>query len=251
MAHKILLINTKGGCGKTTLSTNLCAYFISHGIKTALHDYDPQGSSIQWNELRKNHPELPPILQVTNASIKPSAGQTRSFQMRTEPDTQIIIMDTPAGVGVDKLQEYVRMADSIIIPVMPSALDIHAVARFIQTLLIQGQARHLKKRIAIVANRVRTNTLIYHSLEKFLAKLSLPLVTHLRDTQNYIHAAQWGMGIHELQGPRYKQDHEHWEPLVRWLEEGIQPPLRISRVLDQQTRPSLTMSITPGASVAR
>lgn len=230
MAHKILLINTKGGCGKTTLSTNLCAYFTSHGIKTALHDYDPQGSSIQWNELRKDRSDLPEVRQVVNASTKPKNGMTRSFQMRTDNDTQIIIMDTPAAIEIQKLQDFVREADSIIVPVMPSALDIHAVARFIQALLIQGQARAQKKRIAIVANRVRSNTLIYRSLTRFLDKLGLPMIAHLRDTQNYVHAAQWGMGIHELEGPRYINDHADWVPLVSWIENGIYPPLHTAHI---------------------
>ncbi|MCG7961877.1 MAG: ParA family protein, partial [Candidatus Thiodiazotropha taylori] len=47
---RLLILNSKGGCGKTTIATNLAGYYASAGTPTALFDYDPQGSSHRWLE---------------------------------------------------------------------------------------------------------------------------------------------------------------------------------------------------------
>ena len=48
----ILIINSKGGSGKTTLATTIASYFASTNKKTAIMDYDPQGSSLHWLKIR-------------------------------------------------------------------------------------------------------------------------------------------------------------------------------------------------------
>ena len=44
----ILVLNTKGGSGKTTVATNIAGYFAASGIRSALMDFDLQGSSQHW-----------------------------------------------------------------------------------------------------------------------------------------------------------------------------------------------------------
>jgi chromosome partitioning protein len=111
----------------------------------------------------------------------------------------------------------VRRADTILIPVLPSPIDIRAAAHFIHDLLLQGKVSRKQTKLAVIANRVRENTLVYHTLEKFLKKLKIPFVATLRDTQNYIRAAERGLGIYELAPSSVYQDLEQWEPLVKWL----------------------------------
>lgn len=215
--QKILVINSKGGCGKTTLATNLASYFAAQDISTALLDFDPQGSSIRWLNLRPQ--SKPPIYGVHVASRKNNTGVTRSFQMRVPPETEYMIIDAPAGVAANELRDLIHLVDTIIVPVLPSSIDIHAVTRFIQDLLVMGKVRQKGVNVAIVANRAKKNTLTYRSLERFLKTLKLPFVTTLRDTQNYVHAAERGIGIHEMWDKRTEADKAQWRPLLRWLED--------------------------------
>lgn len=215
--QRILVLNSKGGCGKTTMATNLASYFATQDLHTALLDFDPQGSSIRWLNLRSQ--SKPAIYGVHVASRKNNTGVTRSFQMRVPPETECMIIDAPAGVTGNELRDLIGYVDTIIVPVLPSAIDIHAVTRFIEELLLFGKVRQKGLNVAVVANRAKKNTLTYKALERFLKTLKLPFVTTLRDTQNYVHAAERGIGIHEMWDKRTDSDKAQWRPLVRWLED--------------------------------
>lgn len=199
------------------MATNLASYFVTQDLSTALLDFDPQGSSIRWLSLRpKSGAE---IYGVHVASRKNNTGVTRSFQMRVPPETERMIIDAPAGVTGNELLDLIQYVDTIIVPVLPSSIDIHAVTRFIQELLVVGKVRQKGINIAVVANRAKKNTLTYKALERFLNTLKLPFITTLRDTQNYVHAAERGIGIHEMWDKRTDADKLQWRPLVRWLED--------------------------------
>ena len=210
----IMLLNSKGGCGKTTIATNLCGYFATRGTKVALMDFDPQGSSLRWLKQR-DQSGLPQVQGIDAATPQP--GVTRSWQLRTEADTELLVIDTPAAFDRNQLLNYVNRAEIILVPVMPSHIDIHAAARFIQDLLLIAKVRRLNKRVGIIANRVRKNTLVYRSLERFLDQLDIPLIARLRDAQNYVQAAESGRGIHELLPSRSAGDRSNWWPLLEWL----------------------------------
>lgn len=212
--QRILVLNAKGGCGKSTIATNLAGYYANVNRSVALMDYDPQGSSMKWLDLR--HSDRPAIHGV--AAYQRRREVTRAFQLRLPQEAERVIMDVPAGVSGLQLADYVRQADAILVPVLPSPIDIHAAAHFIQDLLLVGKVRKSGARLAVVANRVRENTLIFKDLERFLTSLKLPLVATLRDSQNHIRAAEQGLGIHELDTGRTDLDIERWEPLIEWLE---------------------------------
>ena len=213
--QKILVINSKGGCGKTTVATNLASHFASHELSTALLDFDPQGSSTRWLKLRSE--SNPTIYGSHVADKKNTTGKTRSYLMSVPAETERVIFDAPARVSTEELNELILQVDIIIIPVLPSSIDIHAVTRFIEELLITGKVRQKGIRVGIVANRAKKTTRTYRSLERFLKSLKLPFITTLRDTQNYVHAAERGIGISEMWDKRTDNDKEQWEHLTRWL----------------------------------
>ncbi len=213
--QRIIIINSKGGCGKTTIATNLASLYASQGIITALMDHDPQGSSSRWLKLR---PADKPQIHLINAHKRQAVHQTRAWHLRMLPGTERVIIDAPAGVTGQELREFVRRVDTIIIPVLPSPIDIHSATHFIKDLLLIGNIRSLGVRVGVLANRVRKNTLVYQSLERFLSTLNLPFLTTIRDTQNYVHAFERGVGIHEMWDRRVEQDKVHWSPLMNWLE---------------------------------
>lgn len=133
-----------------------------------------------------------------------------------------MIIDAPAGVMGQQLQELIRQVDIVLVPVLPSPIDIHAATRFIEDLLLIGKIRSFGVQVAVVANRAKKNTVVYQSLERFLTTLKLPFIATLRDTQNYVRASARGVGIFEMWDQRVQQDKLDWESLLAWLE-GIEP----------------------------
>jgi len=211
--QRILVLNPKGGSGKTTLATNLASYFASLGDRPLLSDNDQQGSSTRW--LKKRQPEQAFIHGI--AAFDRNSRMTRAWQMRVPADAGHVVVDTPAAVLAQDMPEMTRTADAIIVPVLPSDIDIHAFSRCIADLLLIAKVRRDENRIAVVANRVRRNTLVYQSLMRFLDTLRIPVVATLRDSQNYVRASEQGLGLFEMKRGTVAQDLEDWEPLIAWL----------------------------------
>ena len=214
--QRIVVLNPKGGSGKTTLAINLAAYFAARGDATLLIDRDPQGSATRW--LRKRKPPQPVITGI--ATFEHDARTTRAWQMRVPEGTEKIVVDSPAAVEARLLPELTRDANKIIVPVLPSDIDIHAASRCIADLLLVAKIKRAENRIGVIANRVRKNTLMFQSLMRFLEKLEIPIVATMRDSQNYVRAAEQGVGIHEMKPYLVKEDMAQWETLLAWLEPG-------------------------------
>ncbi len=213
--QRILVTNAKGGCGKTTIATNIASHYARQGRVVRLFDHDSQGSSLAW--LARRPDDAAPIAGV-DASKNSDHRLTRSWQLRVPPETEVAIIDSPAGTDITELAMLLRQHDSILIPVLPSPIDIHATAHFIKALLTTGRARHKMVRLAVVANRVRKHTLQYHSLERFLFSLNIPFISSLRDTQLYAKAIELGIGVQEVPTARNRIDKDQWAPIFRWLE---------------------------------
>src|SRR5208337_2657984 len=162
MRH-VMVLNSKGGCGKSTLSTNIAVFFARDGHQVCLADFDPQRSSLDWLAIRPA--ELPAIKGVA------------AFEegLRNVPrNTDILVIDAPARVHGTELNELVRRAETIIVPVLPSSIDIKACGHFMAELLEIGKVSRKQARLGLIANRVREYTLVYEELDQFLSKLKLP-----------------------------------------------------------------------------
>jgi chromosome partitioning protein len=211
--QRILVLNPKGGSVKTTIATNLASYFASQGDRPLLSDNDPQGSSTRW--LKKRKPEQPFIHGI--AAFERNNRMTRAWQLRIPQDAAHIIIDTPAAVPAHDMPEITKNADAIIVPVLPSDIDIHACSKCIADLLLIAKVRREDDRIGVVANRVKRNTVIYQSLMRFLETLRIPVVATLRDSQNYVRASEMGLGLHEMKPYAVEQDLGDWQPMLAWL----------------------------------
>jgi chromosome partitioning protein len=211
--QRIVVLNPKGGSGKTTIAINLASYLASRGERPALIDFDPQGSSVRW--VKKRQPSQPAIHVI--AGFEKDTRTTRAFHLRPPDNTTHLIIDTPAALSAPQLPDMVRDAAKVIVPVLPSDIDIHTCSRCIRDLLLVAKIRREDDRIGVIANRVRRNTLIYQSLIRFLHTLGIPIVATLRDSQNYVRAAELGVGVHEMKSYVAHDDVEQWAPLVEWL----------------------------------
>ena len=205
MRH-IMVLNAKGGCGKSTLATNIASYFATEGATVALADYDPQRSSLDWLERRpEDRPEIVGVAAFENG-------------FRHVPrSADIVVVDAPARSHGKELTDLVRHAETIVVPVLPSTIDMQATTTFIEELKNVGKIQRKQAKIATVANRVRDNTLIWDDLDEYLTKTRVPYVAALREAQNYVRAYTRGLGIFEL--PEYLAwpDWDEWEPLTAWL----------------------------------
>ncbi len=212
--NKIVVLNPKGGCGKSTLVTNLAARFARSGTTPAVMDYDPQGSTTAWLERRPA--DLPPIYGI--AAYKKSMQATRSWQLRVPNETVHLLVDSPASISHDDLRELTRDSTSILVPVLPSSMDIHAASRCIADLLLVAKVDRNDRKLAVVANRTRKNTKSFAKLMRFLDSLGIPIIAVLRDSQNFVHAAEHGLGLCDMQPSRVRQDVEQVDKIVQWLE---------------------------------
>ncbi len=207
----ILVLNPKGGSGKSTVATNIASYFATQGKKVTLADCDPQGSSQDWLAVR------PESREPINCAV------LKKDSLEIPKGTEILIMDTPAGVTDKRLSKFLSQAQTMIMPIVASPIDIRAAERFLDELFSLKGSINNKIKIATVANRVREDTLAAAKLEHYLNHIKLPngkklpFMTMLRASQNYIRAAENGLSIFELAPSKTYYDREQWEPLLRWL----------------------------------
>jgi chromosome partitioning protein len=231
--QKIIVLNPKGGSGKTTVAINLASYFAAQGLRPTLMDMDAQGSSTRW--LSKRGMEHAAIHGI--ATYERNSRVTRSFALRIPQGCERVIVDTPAALDPQRMPDITRDAHAIVVPVLPSDIDIHAAAKCITDLLLVAKIPRHEQRIGVIANRVKKNTVMYRALMRFLQTLDIPILTTLRDSQNYVRAAESGIGIFEMKPYQVKEDLEQWLPLLGWLAQ-------------KESSPSADLAPSPAATAA-
>jgi chromosome partitioning protein len=201
----IVVANPKGGVGKSTLSTNIAGYLAQSGHAVMLGDVDRQQSARTWLSLRPaNLPAITGWELTHDEIVRPPKGTTHA------------VLDTPAGLHGKRLDEVMKLADKVLVPLQPSIFDIHATHAFVRELL--ARRRGDKVSIAIVGMRVRDGTISADQLRSFLETLQVPLLGFLHDTQNYVHLAARGLTLWDVAPSRVERDIEQWKPLLQWLE---------------------------------
>ncbi|WP_416899899.1 MAG: division plane positioning ATPase MipZ [Minwuia sp.] len=204
----VLVANAKGGCGKTTLATNLATAFANAGLKTGLAEGDKQRSSLQW--LKRRPGDAAPI---------------EAFDWRSGPDTKLpkklerLVIDAPAGVTSKSVLAFLDYADLVVMPVLPSIFDEGATRRFLKKVDELKPIRKGRKPLAVVANRVRVNTRAARELDEFLEDLGHEVVTRFSDRALYQDVARQGLGIFDLTPSRRAGAIDDWLPLVRLIED--------------------------------
>lgn len=200
-----MVLNSKGGSGKSTIATNLASYYAVQGYDVVLADLDAQRSSLAWLEAR---PAGRPPIRGMDASAKGA---------RLPRSADVAILDAPAAAHGAELGALMRRADTFIVPVLASPMDMRAAADFVAEMRRNKRIQSRQARYGVIANRAREYTNIFHELDDFLRQLRVPVLTQLRDNMNYIRAAERGLGIFEVAPYQTAIDREQWKPVVRWL----------------------------------
>jgi chromosome partitioning protein len=200
----IVVANPKGGVGKSTLATQISGYLASQGKKVTLGDLDRQQSSRQWLDARPAHlARIEPWEISRDAIARPAKGATHA------------VIDTPAGLHGNRLEAAMRVADVVVVPLQPSLFDMQATHAFLGEL--RQHRRAAKVRLGLVGMRVKEHTIAHERFHEFVATLGIPLVTSLRDTQNYVHLAAHGLTLFDVAPGKVERDLAQFEPLGRWL----------------------------------
>ena len=205
----ILVANTKGGCGKTSIATNLAAAFAKAGHVTQLADVDRQRSALGW--LKRRPADRPAIdgLDWVKAITKPAKSVSR------------LVIDSPAAMRKAQVEDMVRQADVVVLPVLPSVFDEAATEAFLGRLDDLKRIRKDRTGVAVVGNRMRVRTRAADQLDRFLDGLGHRVVTRLRDSALYAEAAAGGLGLVDLPASRASTPRSDWQPLLTWLDDVL------------------------------
>jgi len=201
----IVVANPKGGVGKSTLSTNIAGYLARQGHAVMLGDVDRQQSARRWLALR---PAGLPAIRGWDVQ--------KDHLVRPPKGVSHVVLDTPAGLHGKRLDELLKIADKLLLPLQPSLFDIDATYAFVQELRERMPAKAPK--LALVAMRAKEGTLSVEQLQHFLQTLKVPVLGQLRDTQNYVQLAARGLTLWDVAPSRVERDLEQWQPLLSWLE---------------------------------
>ncbi len=200
----VLVANPKGGAGKTTLSTNLAGAFANQGKSVTLCDLDRQQSALRWMAFRD--PVLPPVTGYFGG------GQ---IVLNLPQEADWVVLDAPAGLQGYKLNDYLRVVDKVVVPLVPSIFDMAATEDFLNS--IRNDMRGRRDRIGVVAMRVDPRTKAAGMLEEYMRHFDIPILAYLRNTQNYVNVATQGMTVFDPPKARHRKDVEQWGPLLEWL----------------------------------
>ncbi len=202
----ILVANPKGGCGKTTLATNLAGYLARQNQRVVMWDLDQQKSSLSWLALRS--PELPTIARLGLERDDVPQGVTKN---------EWLVLDSPSGIYGKNLSHALKLAHKVIVPVQPSVFDMVTTRDFIDRLMEEKTIQKHKTFIGMIGMRVDPRTRAASTLEQFLMQYDLPILTYLRDTMVYVNAAFNGKSIFDLPPYQAERDLVQWQPLTKWI----------------------------------
>ena len=198
----IVVANPKGGVGKSTLATQLAGYMASQGHAVMLGDIDRQQSSRLWLGLR------PPLARpISTWEVSPE------LIVKPPKGTSHVVLDTPGGLHGRRFNDVMRMAHKVIVPLQASIFDMYATRDFLDELASRKRTSKLE-----VGMRVDPRTIAAEKLREFVDGLGLPVLGHLRDTQNYVHLAARGLTLFDVAPGRVQRDLDQWAGICEWVD---------------------------------
>jgi len=206
----ILVASSKGGVGKTTIATHLAAQSALDGRRTVLVDADPQGSSTRWAQRRAG----------LESAVLPLDGTGAGWRRQLPADSELVVVDAAAGAMAGDLGSFLDRADAVVVPVLPSVLDIEATVGFLDTLAKNARVRRGELRVGLVANKLKPWTTGSQQALELFKQWPYPLVAQLRDSQAYAVLVGLGKSLFDYHSAQVREHQDDWQPLLRWLKKA-------------------------------
>lgn len=144
----VSILNPKGGCGKTTLATNLAQAIHEQGQKVLLVDSDPQGSARDWHAAREDN-HIPLVALDRPANLRSIGSVGESYDM--------VLIDGAAKLE-DMIAAAIRVSTAVLIPVQPSPYDVWAAADLVDIIKTRQEVTDGLPKTAFVISRAIKNT---------------------------------------------------------------------------------------------
>jgi chromosome partitioning protein len=207
----ILVASSKGGAGKTTVTTNLAAHYAVAGKATAILDADRQKSSTHWCEKRA----------TLDTAVLPIDGSRKGWERNVPDGVQYLVVDAPAGAMGDDLEPFLERAGAVLVPVCPSMIDLEATVVFLNSLVAHPRVKKGKLPVGIVGNRLKPWTSNSQQAVSQLKAWPYPLVAELRDTQAYVLLVALGKSLFDYRSEQVRSHQDDWDPMFRWLKKAL------------------------------
>jgi chromosome partitioning protein len=203
----IVVASSKGGAGKSTVATNLAAYFALQGKRTALIDADRQKSSTHWCEKRAH----------LDSAVLPIDGSKKGWKKHLPAQTEVAIVDAAAGDMADDLEDFLEIASVVLVPVLPSSIDLEATVPFLDSLAGNARVKKGKLPVALVGNRLKPWTGASQQAMAQIKAWPYPVVAELRDTQAYVLMVALGKSLFDYHSEQVRNHQADWATLFKWI----------------------------------
>lgn len=195
----ISILNPKGGCGKTTLSTNLARGLYETGKRVLIVDSDPQGSARDWHAADEDNP-LPLVALDRANNIKTLTSMVHSYDF--------IVIDGAAKLE-DMIAAAIKISDFIVIPVQPSPYDIWAASDLVELIKARREVTDGKPEAAFIVNRKIEGTKLGEDVRAALDEYGLPVLqSAITQRQIYPQTASDGRTVFDGDNMKARQEVE-------------------------------------------